>query len=235
MIRTFTHLTRLLAAAGLLAAGLLVPASASAGNPCFHDFEMPATSIGTDTQIKLMPCAFAPTVTQVPVGAEVTFFNGPDFSHLITGANQTWGSPDVELAPNATIAYTFEQAGLYPYACVLHPGMSGVIVVGDVADALAAAPVTKPPTSTGAAGGAAPVAPLDPEQAAAVLEAQAAAAQSVAPTGSPEPLVSPLVVGVLVAGAALIAGAGAIWIVKRRRSTKAGLEMVKGSDVVHVG
>ena len=234
MIRTLTHPTRLLAAAGLLAAGLLVPASASAGNPCFHDFDMPATSIGTDTQIKLMPCAFAPTVTQVPVGSEVTFFNGPDFSHLITGANQTWGSPDVELGPNATIAYTFEQAGLYPYACILHPGMSGVIVVGDVNDALAAAPMTKPPT-TGATGDAVPVAPLDPEQAEAVLEAQAAAAQSVAQTGSTEPLVSPLVVGVVVMGAALIAAAGAVWLVRRRRSTKAGLDMVKGSDVVHAG
>ena len=35
--------------------------------------------------------------------------------------------------PNKTVTYTFAKAGVYPYACALHSGMSGVIVVGDVA------------------------------------------------------------------------------------------------------
>ena len=49
---------------------------------------MPASTTEATTQIKLMPCAFAPTVTQVATGSTVTFVNGPDFTHLITGANQ---------------------------------------------------------------------------------------------------------------------------------------------------
>jgi hypothetical protein len=85
-----------------------------------------------------MPCAFEPTVLQVAEGTEVTFVNGPDFTHLVTGANQAWGSPDVGVQPGASVSYTFDEAGVYPYACALHPGMSGAIVVGDLNQALAA-------------------------------------------------------------------------------------------------
>ena len=125
---------RWLAILALLATGVLGVPSVSAGNPCFHGFTMPPPTTNSGPEIKLLPCAFAPTVTHVAVGTEVTFYNGPEFSHLITGANQEWGSPDVELAPGKTISYTFDTAGIYPFACVLHPGMSGAIVVGDVAD-----------------------------------------------------------------------------------------------------
>ena len=51
----------------------------------------------------LLPCAFSPTVTQVDVGETVTFTNGTDFTHLVTGANQAWGSRDVELLPGETV------------------------------------------------------------------------------------------------------------------------------------
>ena len=82
-------------------------------------------------QIKLMPCAFGPTIAQVAVGSKVTFVNGPDFTHLVTGANQAWGSRDAEIQPGGTVSYTFDKAGVYPYACALHRGMSGAIIVGD--------------------------------------------------------------------------------------------------------
>lgn len=136
----------------LLVMGVLGAPPVSAGNPCFHDFTMPPASVASGAEIKLLPCAFQPTVTQVAAGTEVTFYNGPQFSHLITGANQEWGSPDVELAPGKTISYTFDKTGIYPYACVLHPGMSGVIVVGDLTDTLAAGTTNQsgagePPTS----------------------------------------------------------------------------------------
>jgi len=102
---------------------------------------MPAITTEATDQIKVMPCAFGPTVAQVRVGATVTFFNGPDFTHLVTGADQAWGSRDTELKPGSTVSYTFDKPGVYPYACALHRGMSGTIVVGDVvpANALGAA------------------------------------------------------------------------------------------------
>ena len=139
MLRRFAPLLGLAVLCSALALCLVAVPMVSAGNPCFHGFTMPAPSKGTDAQIKLAPCAFSPTVTSVAVGATVTFYNGPEFTHLITGANQAWGSPDVEVQPNRTVAYVFEKAGTYPYACALHPGMSGVIVVGDATTGAAAA------------------------------------------------------------------------------------------------
>src|SRR5207245_8147587 len=91
----------------------------------------------SEVQIKVAPCAFAPTVTTVAVGSTVTFFNGPDYTHLITGANAEWGSRDVELRPGQEVSYRFDKAGVYPYACALHRGMSGTVIVGDPAVALA--------------------------------------------------------------------------------------------------
>jgi plastocyanin len=146
------HLARLL---GLLSMALIAivwlstASGVSAGDPCYHDFTIPTPTTETSTQIKLMPCAFAPTVTQVAPGTTVTFFNGPDFTHLITGANQAWGSRDAEVRPNETISYTFDKAGIYPFACALHRGMSGTILVGDVKTASAAGT-----PATGAAAGA---------------------------------------------------------------------------------
>jgi plastocyanin len=146
-------------ALGLPVALLLAPAVALAGDPCYHGFEMPARSVSTENQIKAMPCAFAPTVTYVPVGTTVTWFNGGQDIHLVTGANQEWGSRDEELGPSSTVSYTFDHAGVFPYACGLHRGMVGAIVVGaDSAAGLApqvggaAAPAAAASTTDGAAG-----------------------------------------------------------------------------------
>jgi plastocyanin len=152
---------------------------------------MPAVTTQTATQIKLMPCAFAPTVTQVATGSTVTFFNGPDFTHLITGANQGWGSRDAEVRPGQTVSYTFDTAGVYPYACALHRGMSGTIVVGDGANAA---------TSAGSAG---------------------AASSGAAPSGgtSPGTPIDQLVLVALAAVAGAVVGAAAVVMARRPRRT----------------
>jgi plastocyanin len=151
------RLAKALAAALVVLGSLVVAAPAVvAGDPCYHGFELPSRSEGTDPQIKLMPCAFAPTVVRVTPGTTVTWFNGPDFTHLITGADQEWGDRDVEVKPGQHVSYRFEKAGVYPYACALHRGMSGTIIVGDAAAAAAppAAPATQAKTTTDSVAGA---------------------------------------------------------------------------------
>ncbi len=140
-----------LATLALLAVGLIAAPVATAGDPCYHGFQIPNRSESAETQIKVAPCAFAPTVAHVAVGSTVTFFNGPDFTHLATGANGEWGSRDTELRPGQTVAYRFDLPGIYPYACALHRGMSGAIVVGDVA-----APAAAGSASTSSATGSPP-------------------------------------------------------------------------------
>ena len=136
---------------GLIAAWLLVPAAAVAGDPCYHGFDIPARTIAATNEVEVLPCAFGPTNARIPVGGTVTFVNASDFTHLVTGANQEWGDRDVELRPHGKVAYTFAKAGIYPYACALHRGMSGAIVVGDASAAGLAAPVASstPPAAGG--------------------------------------------------------------------------------------
>lgn len=200
MTRRLAQIARLVTIPSLLALGVVTAPAVSAGNPCFHDFTMPPTTSGTANEIELLPCAFEPTVTQVAVGAEVTFFNGPEFSHLITGANQGWGSPDVELQPGKSISYTFDEVGIYPYACVLHPGMSGAIVVGDASAALGAGATNDGATDTSSGAG-----------------------DSTA--SEPAARGTPTAVGALVAagtGAGVIVGAAAVWLALRRRRAAEG-------------
>ena len=48
---------------------------------------------------------------------------------LTTSSGTLWGHYD-DLNQGDTFTATFEEAGVYPYACWYHPGMTGAIVVG---------------------------------------------------------------------------------------------------------
>jgi plastocyanin len=188
----------LLMSLGLLALAGLFASPVQAGDPCYHGFDIPERTTANENQIKVAPCAFAPTVVTVAVGSTVTFFNGPDFTHLITGANAEWGSRDVEVKPNSEVSYTFSKPGIYPYACALHRGMSGTIVVGDLAAAVGAGT-----TSGGTTGGNGPV------------TSDAALAASTKPAAS-----GPDLIGIAAgAGAGALAGAAAVWLAMRRQRT----------------
>ena len=144
------RLASILAPLAVLALALAAAPVAVAGDPCYHGVEIPARTEAAENEIKVAPCWFGPTVSHVAIGSTVTFFNGPDFRHLITGANAEWGSRDTELQPGQQVSYRFDKPGIYPYACALHRGMSGVIVVGDVA-----APAAAGPATAGGSGGSA--------------------------------------------------------------------------------
>jgi plastocyanin len=197
MRRTIARLLALAATPSLAILWLIAAPTASAGDPCYHGFDMPTTTtVEEANQIKLMPCAFGPTIAQVAVGSTVTFFNGPDFTHLVTGANQAWGSRDIEIQPGATVAYTFDTAGIYPYACALHRGMSGAIIVGDVLAANG--------------GGSAGAGTTD---AGSTTTGTAPANEATSATG---PLDGPAMLALAV-GAGLIVGAAIVVVVSRRR------------------
>ncbi len=121
---------RVLAALGLILGSFAFATPVAAGDPCYHGFDLPALSEGDEGQIKMMPCAFAPAVVRVAPGTTVEWFNDLE-THLLTGANQEWGFRDAEIGPREEVAFRFDRPGTYPYACAIHRGMSGVIVVGD--------------------------------------------------------------------------------------------------------
>jgi plastocyanin len=102
------------------------PAAAGGGGGC-HQRE--ATSARA-LRIALSGNCFTPTLARVPVGATVTWINSDPYGHTVTGANGAWGSYD-ELIQDGVVKMHFARAGVYPYFCMIHPGMVAAVLVGD--------------------------------------------------------------------------------------------------------
>ncbi len=109
--------------AAALATLWLWSGQAWAGGGCHEG----VTQGGGDT-IGLVDACFTPTILRVDPGATVTFVNKDPFAHNVTANG--WGHFD-NLRPGETFTASFDAPGTYPFACTIHPGMSGAIVVGD--------------------------------------------------------------------------------------------------------
>ena len=193
----------MLAGVGLLIGSFVFATPVAAGDPCFHDMSRPSVSEGNATTVKLDKCAFFPTVAHVPVGTEVQFVNADMVGHEVVGANLTWGHHEKILGTGDQLGVKFAKAGTYPYTCMIHPGMTGAIIVGDATSAAAAA------------GGTSDGAPVAGEGA----PAQQAAAAAPAPAASASPGSLLAVLGLAVV--ALVALLGVSVAMRRRRGPMA--------------
>jgi plastocyanin len=138
----------------VLLAGMLGVATAVAGGGCHVPADGTSTE-GTGSVVKIDTCTFGPTVLQVSPGASVTWQNADRVAHAVTGIN--WGTSQLFM-PGETVTHSFARPGVYPYQCFLHPGMSGVVVVGAGGSMMApastapqAAPVSAPEATGSAA------------------------------------------------------------------------------------
>lgn len=153
---------------GLLAAlaiALAGSASVAAGGGCLASTVSTEAS-GTAVAVSGThgaPCGFTPTILRAPVGGTITWTNNEGLPHVVSGVG--WGMANGTMLSNGTsYEHVFDTAGLYPYTCYLHPGMSGLVIVGDVAAAgtgatpVAAAPVKAAPAASAPVGSGAPIA-----------------------------------------------------------------------------
>jgi plastocyanin len=116
--------SRVTVLAGMVLAGILIGGTpASAGGGCHA-----GPTQGTGTAVDLKGACFTPSLLRVAPGSTVAFTNYDPMVHNISGG--LWGHYD-NLQPGESFSASFDQAGIYPYACMIHPGMTGVIVVGD--------------------------------------------------------------------------------------------------------
>lgn len=110
-------------AATILLAALALPAVAGGGS-CHLE---PTTGSGDTVEMK--DACFGPSALHVDPGDEVTFVNrDTHYTHNVSANG--WGYLD-DLDRGGAFQATFEESGVYPFACMYHPGMTGVIVVGD--------------------------------------------------------------------------------------------------------
>ena len=81
---------------------------------------------------------FAPPTVAISVGGTVTWWNTDSlFSHVMVSGVLTEGGPNgifksnVLTYPEGVFSHTFEEAGEYPYFCMVHPWMTGLVIVHD--------------------------------------------------------------------------------------------------------
>jgi plastocyanin len=118
-------------------AGLMLPVvPARAGGFCMGD--VPFTDARATT-VQMNGNCFGPTVTRIEAGDTVTFVNADKEGHSVGGANGTFGDAHAEILPGDEVSFTFDREGVFPYVCILHPGMAGAIVVGDGAGKVSSA------------------------------------------------------------------------------------------------
>ncbi len=122
-----SHAIRVGIVAGIVGAALWGGSGiASAGGGCH---QAPTARRG-DT-VESTDLCFVATVLYVKPGTEVTWTNHDSMLHVVVGVGDTWGDPNATLLQGDTVSYRFDQDGVYPYSCLIHPGMVGAIVVGD--------------------------------------------------------------------------------------------------------
>lgn len=109
-----------------LVAAVLVPAPAAAGGGCHPER---VTDAAVDA-VRMEAGCFVPMVARVPVGGTLRFDNADPTPHTATGVGGSFGSYDLVDA-GAAVTATFDEPGVFPYVCTLHPLMVGTVVVGD--------------------------------------------------------------------------------------------------------
>ena len=107
---TFRAMSRLLAAAALC-----VSAACGAAEP------------DTAVTVAMRDNRFDPARTTVERGTTVRWVNEGQMPHNTRATNGAWQSGNV--APGQSYSFRFEATGTFDYACTLHPGMNGTIVV----------------------------------------------------------------------------------------------------------
>jgi plastocyanin len=117
-------IARCVAAAGIaLFSVALGAAPASAGGGCHG----PLTD-AAGVHIEISALCFSPTVLRVRPGTTVNWANRDGIEHTVTA---TGGSFDADLQDGQAYSRRFDQSGVFPYYCHFHPGMVGVVFVGD--------------------------------------------------------------------------------------------------------
>jgi plastocyanin len=144
---------RTILAAALAAVPLLASAPpATAGGGCHM-----GVTTGTGDTVAMVDACFTPTTLRVEPGTTVTWINEDPMTHNVMANG--WGHFE-PMEQGDVARATFDDPGIYPYACTYHPGMSGAIVVGDGTGKGNGAAVTveswQPPTQADAAPAAEP-------------------------------------------------------------------------------
>ena len=112
----------------LLGAATAAPPSAAAAASRHAPEAKPTESDGVrGTAVAMDGVSFTPEQLIVKVGETVTWTNKDPFPHNVTSKAGAFQSGDI--APDRQWQFQAKKAGRFPYACTLHPGMNGTLIV----------------------------------------------------------------------------------------------------------
>ncbi|HUG39841.1 MAG TPA: plastocyanin/azurin family copper-binding protein [Longimicrobiales bacterium] len=117
----------ILAAAGLLGAGLLACGDAGPVEPLADCLDAAGV---TGPAVGIRNFTFIPDTLRVDPGARVTWVNCEDpalDAHTTTADGGEWDSG--LMSAGETFERQFDQTGAFPYHCVPHPSMAAVVIV----------------------------------------------------------------------------------------------------------
>jgi plastocyanin len=117
---------------------VLIPSAAAGGGCHAVGDSSVARAEGNNVTVDIGKCMFTPTVVYIEEGTTVTWDNFDPVPHTVTGVALSLHGDEYIEASDEPVSTTFDEAGVFPYYCVLHPGMAAAVVVGDI-DAQAAA------------------------------------------------------------------------------------------------
>ena len=127
----------------------LTSTAAAGGGGCIWESSKMTEAAGADDQISLTidDCRYEPTTLYIEPGTTVTWTNEDMYAHSVTGAFLTING-DKLLNEGDTASATFDDEGVFPYYCVLHPGMAASVVVGDPDESMSGVLGPKGPSGT---------------------------------------------------------------------------------------
>jgi plastocyanin len=120
--------------AGLYKVECLVPGHDDLGMEGFLEVRDDAPLVRTGggganaNAVSIANFAFDPAELEVPAGTEVTWTNDDQAPHTVTAEGGEFDSGTLE--PGDTFSVAVEGNGPVTYACMIHPEMTGTIVVG---------------------------------------------------------------------------------------------------------
>ncbi|MDP9324917.1 MAG: plastocyanin/azurin family copper-binding protein [Candidatus Dormibacteraeota bacterium] len=124
LLRLFATGAVVIAGAGGLS--LAAQGRALAGGGCHSS----TPTSGTGTTVDMAAACFTPNVLHVKLGDTVTWTSREDLDHTVTGTAGSFGDYN-PVTIGQSVSYRFTKKGVYPYFCLVHPGMAAAIVVGD--------------------------------------------------------------------------------------------------------
>jgi plastocyanin len=104
-----------------------------------------AITTGAGVAVDMRQSCFEPTVLTIRTGERVTWTNRDAGPHTVTGAANGWGNFEA-VQQGQTISFDFDEPGVYPYVCWLHPTMLGAVVVDSESGSLDVSALVTPET-----------------------------------------------------------------------------------------